>query len=124
MGIRYKLLSPGFNLSSSSRSYLFSCLNNVPFRRHCDGARAPGAKPVRVTFVDKKGSEMSVSGFEGDNVVHLAHENEIELEGACACSLACSTCHVILDQKVYDSLETPCEEEEDLLDLAFGLTPT
>jgi ferredoxin len=38
--------------------------------------------------------------------------------------LACSTCHVILEQKVFDSLPPPGEEEMDMLDLAFGLTDT
>ena len=106
----------------TSRNALRACVKKV--RGHCDGARKPGAQTVKVTFVNKKGTETLVSGKEGDNLVHLAHENEIELEGACACSLACSTCHVILEQKVYEELEVPCEEEEDLLDLAFGLTPT
>lgn len=63
-------------------------------------------------------------GKEGQNLVHLAHENDIDLEGACECSLACSTCHVILQEEVYDSLDEPTDEEEDLLDLAFGLTET
>lgn len=39
-------------------------------------------------------------------------------------SLACSTCHVILPDDLYDELDYPEEEEEDMLDLAFGLTPT
>jgi ferredoxin len=38
--------------------------------------------------------------------------------------LACSTCHVILASEIYDDLEEACEEEEDLLDLAYGLTHT
>ena len=46
------------------------------------------------------------------------------MEGACESSLACSTCHCILDDNTYDELEEPCEEEEDLLDLAYGLTHT
>ena len=54
----------------------------------------------------------------------MAHNNGIDLEGACESSLACSTCHVILAQEVYDDLDEPCEEEEDLLDLAYGLTHT
>lgn len=37
---------------------------------------------------------------------------------------ACSTCHVILEEEVFESLEEPSEEEEDMLDQAFGLTPT
>ena len=44
--------------------------------------------------------------------------------GACGGECACSTCHVILEQDVFDSLEEPDEEEEDMLDLALGLTDT
>lgn len=44
--------------------------------------------------------------------------------GACEGSIACSTCHVILEDDVFESLPEACEEEEDMLDLAFGLTPT
>jgi len=79
---------------------------------------------VTVIFVDKNNNEYKVIGKEGQNIVHLAHENNIELEGACECSLACSTCHIILEADVYKKLEAPVEEEEDLLDLAFGLTST
>ena len=38
--------------------------------------------------------------------------------------MACSTCHVVLEERIYDSLEPAVEEEEDLLDLAYGLTLT
>lgn len=44
--------------------------------------------------------------------------------GACEGTLACSTCHVILDQKVYNQLGPITDEENDMLDLAFGLTDT
>lgn len=60
----------------------------------------------------------------GTTVLEAAHNNNIDLEGACEGSLACSTCHVVVDKKFYDNLQTPTEEEEDMLDLAFGLTPT
>ena len=44
--------------------------------------------------------------------------------GACDGSLACSTCHLVLEQDVYDALPPPDEEEEDMLDLAMDLTDT
>lgn len=44
--------------------------------------------------------------------------------GACEGSLACSTCHVILDKSFYETLPQASDEENDLLDLAFGLTGT
>ena len=44
------------------------------------------------------------------------------IQGACEASLACSTCHVIVDDEHYDSLPEPSEDEEDMLDEATGLT--
>lgn len=52
------------------------------------------------------------------------HAHHVFFAGACECSIACSTCHVILEDEVYDQLEEPEEDEDDMLDLAFGLTPT
>jgi ferredoxin len=51
----------------------------------------------------------------------VAHKNDIELEGACEGSLACSTCHIIMeDRDVFDRLPEPDDDENDMLDLAFG----
>ncbi|KQK19151.1 uncharacterized protein LOC100839282 [Brachypodium distachyon] len=80
---------------------------------------------ISVTFVNKDGSEQTISVPVGMSMLEAAHENDIELEGACEGSLACSTCHVIvMDVKHYNKLEDPTDEENDMLDLAFGLTET
>lgn len=78
---------------------------------------------VKIIFVDK-GEQKEFSVPVGTTVLEAAHNNNIDLEGACEGSLACSTCHVVVDKKFYDMLEEPSEDEEDMLDLAFGLTPT
>lgn len=44
--------------------------------------------------------------------------------GACEGSVACSTCHVILPEEYYDLLPEPDDDENDMLDMAFGLTET
>nr|ACF82187.1 unknown [Zea mays]ACN25473.1 unknown [Zea mays]ACR33925.1 unknown [Zea mays] len=80
---------------------------------------------ISVTFVNKDGSEKTICVPVGMSMLEAAHENDIELEGACEGSLACSTCHVIvMDVKYYNKLEDPADEENDMLDLAFGLTET
>ncbi len=38
--------------------------------------------------------------------------------------MACSTCHVIVEPSYFDKLEEPTDEENDMLDLAFGLEET
>lgn len=73
---------------------------------------------------EEEASKIEALAREGETLLDVAHNNGIDLEGACESSLACSTCHVILQDDVYDDLEEPCEEEEDLLDLAYGLTHT
>ncbi|MAN79108.1 MAG: 2Fe-2S ferredoxin [Rhodospirillaceae bacterium] len=78
----------------------------------------------KMTFVLPDGTPKEVDAPEGLSVLEVAHRNGIDLEGACEGSLACSTCHVIVDPNDFDKLDEPSENEEDMLDLAFGLTHT
>ena len=78
----------------------------------------------KMTFISPDGKRTEVDAPVGLSVLEIAHRNNIDLEGACEGSLACSTCHVIVSQDDFDRLKDPTEEEEDMLDLAFGLTHT
>lgn len=78
----------------------------------------------KITFVYADASEKTVEVPSGISILEAAHKNSVPLEGACEGSLACSTCHVIVDPSWYGKLAAAKEEEEDMLDLAFGLTHT
>lgn len=78
----------------------------------------------RMIFTDQHGETHDVEAPDGLSVLEIAHKHDLDLEGACEGSLACSTCHVICDKEWFDALPTATEDEEDMLDLAFGLTPT
>ncbi|TAN55737.1 MAG: 2Fe-2S iron-sulfur cluster binding domain-containing protein [Magnetospirillum sp.] len=78
----------------------------------------------KLTFIAPDGTRKEVEAAEGLSVLEVAHRNKIELEGACEGSLACSTCHVVVAKDWYDKLAPATEDEEDMLDLAFGLTST
>jgi 2Fe-2S ferredoxin len=78
----------------------------------------------KMIFINNDGSRKEVDAPLGLSVLEIAHKNDIDLEGACEGSLACSTCHVIIDPKYFSLLDEASEEEEDMLDLAFGLTHT
>ena len=78
----------------------------------------------KVNFIIKDGSTKTIDAPVGISLLEVAHQNDIDLEGACEGSLACSTCHVIVDEKDYAKLTPATEDEEDMLDLAFGLTLT
>jgi 2Fe-2S ferredoxin len=78
----------------------------------------------KMTFIKTDGTRVEVDAPVGLSVLEIAHRNDIDLEGACEGSLACSTCHVVIDPEWYDALQEASEDEEDMLDLAFGLTRT
>lgn len=73
---------------------------------------------VNVTYIDREDNKINVKAKVGDNVLYLAHRNNVDLEGACEASLACSTCHVYVHEDYFDNLPEPLEEEDDMLDMA------
>ena len=78
----------------------------------------------RLTIIERDGTHREVDAPAGLSVLEIAHKHGVDIEGACEGSLACSTCHVIVDAGWFKKLATPTEDEEDMLDLAFGLTQT
>ncbi len=78
-----------------------------------------------ITFLLPNGTKKTVEAQDGLSIMEIAHKNDIyEIEGACGGSLACATCHVIFDDASFESVSKhfpKSEEEEDMLDLAFGL---
>jgi ferredoxin, 2Fe-2S len=78
----------------------------------------------KITFTFADGQEQTYDVPNGISVLEAAHKYSVPLEGACEGSLACSTCHVVVDAQWFDKLKPSTEDEEDMLDLAFGLTHT
>ena len=90
---------------------------------HIDPPR-PGEER-HITFIDKDRKSHTYEVSDGSNLLDIAQANDLEMEGACGGSCACSTCHVIVDSnEMYDKMEEPDDDENDMLDLAFGLTET
>jgi len=58
----------------------------------------------------------------GSTICDAALANDIEIEHACEKSCACTTCHVIV-REGFESLNDASEEEDDMLDKAWGLEP-
>ncbi|MBN3096719.1 ISC system 2Fe-2S type ferredoxin [Pectobacterium brasiliense] len=58
----------------------------------------------------------------GESILEVALRNGIDVEHACEKSCACTTCHCIV-REGFDSLAESTEEEDDMLDKAWGLDP-
>ncbi len=78
----------------------------------------------KMTFIERDGTRKEVDAPLGLSVLEIAHKHGVDIEGACEGSLACSTCHVVVDPSWYGKLATATEDEEDMLDLAFDLQET
>jgi 2Fe-2S ferredoxin len=77
---------------------------------------------MQMTFIEKNGNRWPCQFVTGDTVLTVARHHKIDLEGACDGSMACSTCHVIVDKEWYVRLPKLRIEESDMLDLAPGVT--
>ena len=66
----------------------------------------------KMVFIDIQGNRREVDAPLGLSVLKIAHKHGIDLEGACEGSLACSTCHVIIDPSWFDALEEPTEDKK------------
>ncbi|MGX9962451.1 ferredoxin family 2Fe-2S iron-sulfur cluster binding protein [Roseomonas sp. F4] len=78
----------------------------------------------KMTFIERDGTHKEVDAPLGLSVLEIAHKHGVDIEGACEGSLACSTCHVVVDAGWYGKLADATEDEEDMLDLAFDLQET
>eukprot|EP00456_Euglypha_rotunda_P003890 TRINITY_DN10663_c0_g1_i3.p1 TRINITY_DN10663_c0_g1~~TRINITY_DN10663_c0_g1_i3.p1 ORF type:complete len:121 (+),score=18.85 TRINITY_DN10663_c0_g1_i3:336-698(+) len=70
-----------------------------------DSKKTTSTETINVTFITPEGERRPIKAPLGKSILDLAWDNDVDLEGACEASLACSTCHVILPQKYYDMLQ-------------------
>ena len=77
-----------------------------------------------IIIVDINGIASEVDAPVGKTILNIAQSHDFDVEGACEGSLACSTCHIIIDPDWVNKLAPAKEEECDMLDLAYGLTRT
>lgn len=118
----------GIQSGSTIPRFYNSLLSNTPSASYQLRSRMISINLLSSTsfyFLEAKtGDKILVEGEDGSTVLDVALKHNIDIEGACGGELACSTCHVILSQELLNNLPSKSEEEEDMLDLAWGLTKT
>lgn len=108
-----------FQYEHSARLFVSSAV-----RAHGHIHKPKPGEELKITFISKDGLLQTFEVAEGDNLLDIAQAHNLDMEGACGGSCACSTCHIIVDPEYYDSIPEPDDDENDMLDLAFGLTET
>ena len=76
-------------------------------------------------FLKSNGTlDREVEAAEGANLLDVAQIEGQPLEGTCDKSISCATCHVILSPEDFARVPPANEEEEDLLDMVYGMQRT
>lgn len=80
-----------------------------------------------INVINKDGSQKQVQAEEGWSLMEILRDAGYgEIEGACGGSMACATCHMYIHpewaSKLSASDNEKCDEEEDILDLAFDVS--
>ncbi|XP_074841155.1 adrenodoxin, mitochondrial [Carettochelys insculpta] len=122
----------------SRRRWLLAAFPGAAGRRSGDGAswarffsfsaraRLSSEEKVTVHFINRDGDKLTAEGKVGDSLLDLVVNNNLDIDGfgACEGTLACSTCHLIFEDHIFEKLDAITDEEMDMLDLAYGLTET
>ncbi len=78
----------------------------------------------KVVFIERNGHRKEIKAANNVSLLQVAHAHDIDMEGACEGSMACSTCHVIVEGDWFAKLPPAHATEEDMLDLTYGVTRT
>ena len=79
---------------------------------------------VRICFVLNDGRRIERTASPGERLLAVGQAAGLPLEGTCEGQMACSTCHVVIAPEWFDRLPAASDDEEDMLDLAAGVTRT
>lgn len=79
---------------------------------------------VCVNFITAEGDRIAAEGEPGSRLLEVAQAAGMPLEGTCEGQMACSTCHVVVLAEWFERLPKASADEEDMLDLAAGVTRT
>ena len=74
----------------------------------------------KITYKDKDGNSKIIEVENGLSVMEGAIQNDIPgIDADCGGSMACSTCHVYVEEKWFDKLPKIEDAEVDMIDMAY-----
>jgi ferredoxin-2, mitochondrial len=79
---------------------------------------------MNVNFISATSALVRAEAKSGECLLDVAQRYDMPLEGTCEGAMACSTCHVIVDDAWFGKLEPASSDEDDMLDFATGVTRT
>ena len=79
---------------------------------------------VKVVFIERNGSRRELNAAADTTLLRVAQGAGLDMEGACEGSMACSTCHVLIEPEWFGRIPAASVAEEDMLDLTYAVART
>ncbi|XP_055928523.1 ferredoxin-2, mitochondrial-like [Argiope bruennichi] len=123
-GIRYTLNQKTVIGSINSNKYVpHSVICCTPkwmsSSAHSETQAEEQGEKVKIYFkMPRTGELVEATAREGQTVMNVAVSHEISMEGACEGAICCTTCHVYVQDDLFDRLPEPVQAEEDMIDSA------
>jgi len=81
------------------------------------------SETVTITFQYENGEKIELQAHVGENLLDIAREHDLNIDGSCGGCCACSTCHVWIEDPWFNKLPPASTMEEDQLDNAQQIGP-
>jgi ferredoxin, 2Fe-2S len=75
---------------------------------------------TKLTVIDREGATHDLQWEPGQSMMEVLRDNDLPVLASCGGTASCATCHVFLEQEVFDTLEERSEDELELLVEAEG----
>ena len=75
-------------------------------------------------ITDRAGVEHRLEGAANDDLMHIIRDAGLPMQGECNGTLACATCHLVIDPDWFEKLQPMGDEEADFLEYMSTVTPT
>ncbi len=76
---------------------------------------------MKIFVTDMDGREHELDAIEGWRVMEIIRDHGLPIKAECGGCCSCGTCHVYVDEEWIDKLYPMRDDEEEMLDLAFGV---
>ena len=78
----------------------------------------------KLVIKDRSGNVSKIDFDSNFTLMEALRDKGYDIEASCGGCCACATCHVYFSDADFARVGSPSDDEMDMLELAFGLTPT
>ena len=79
---------------------------------------------MKIRVIDRDGNKHELEGDSNSTLMEILRDADLDIEAACGGCCACATCHVYINDKWLEKINSKDDDEESMLDQAFDVRNT